>query len=238
MKSSSDRSAREAARIERAYQRRAESGCDSLYDVNRPEVRIQIEQCEQAIRDIAEDAMHGSLAGLRVLDVGCGHGWLIRSMIGLGVSPQNVAGTELIADRIAHARSITLEGPLWHLGSLDSLATVERFDIVAAFTVFSSILDGGIRQDLAREMWRRVAPGGYVVVYDFRYDNPSNRDVRKVPRREMRVLFPEGYHKFRSMTLAPPISRLLAPRAPSIARALEHVPLLRSHLLFTARKPA
>ena len=41
--------------------------------------------------------------------------------------------------------------------------------------------------------------------YDFRFDNPQNRQVRGIGRRELRALFPQLRGRIRSVTLAPPL---------------------------------
>ena len=71
---------------------------------------------------------------------------------------------------------------------------------------------------------------------DLAYANPNNPDVRAVPRRRLSDLFP-GELRTRRVLLAPPIARRLGWH-PSVYQVLAGVPLLRSHLLATIRKPA
>ena len=67
----------------------------------------------------------------------------------------------------------------------------ESQDAVYVSTVFSSLLDDGFQQRLADAMWRWVKPGGGVLWHDFIFDNPQNADVRGVPLRRFRSLFPQ-----------------------------------------------
>jgi len=80
----------------------------------------------------------------------------------------------------------------------------EPFDIVYQSTVFTSILDEGFQQKLADRMWALTKPGGGVLWYDFIYNNPRNPDVRGVPLRRIRELFPHGKIHPWKITLAPP----------------------------------
>jgi len=52
-----------------------------------------------------------------------------------------------------------------------------------------------------------VRPGGGVLWYDFTVNNPRNPDVRGVPIRRVRALFPQGRMQAQRVTLAPPIAR-------------------------------
>jgi hypothetical protein len=77
---------------------------------------------------------------------------------------------------------------------------------------------------------RVLRPGGLLVVYDFTW-NPLNRDVRGVNAGTLRALYPSCAVDARRVTLAPPITRLLARHSLSACSALERVPFLRSHIL-------
>ena len=105
----------------------------------------------------------------------------------------------------------------------------KTFDVVMQVTMFTSILDPALRRQVAAEMQRVLAPGGCILWYDFFLDNPRNADVRGVGRKELRSLFPGSHLSLRRVTLAPPLGRAVAPRSVLLARALEAVPLLRSH---------
>jgi hypothetical protein len=96
--------------------------------------------------------------------------------------------------------------------------------------VFSSILDASLRTQIAAEMTRVVRPTGCIVSYDF-WTNPLNHNTRGLSRRGLRTLFPSHRVEVRSVTLAPPIARLVAPRSYHLAAALQAVPGLRTHAL-------
>ena len=103
-------------------------------------------------------------------------------------------------------------------------------------TVFTSLLDDGFQQRLADTMWRWVKPGGAVLWYDFTVNNPRNPDVRGVPLRRLRTLFPEAQLRHRRVTLAPPLARALVRVHPALIGAANALPWLRTHVLAWAGK--
>jgi hypothetical protein len=103
--------------------------------------------------------------------------------------------------------------------------------VVLQSLVFSSILDDAFQAALARRMWQLVRPGGGVLWYDFVYDNPANPDVRGVPVRRVRELFPEAAIVIRRVTLAPPISRRVCRIHPAAYGVFNALPFLRTHVL-------
>ncbi|MDM5177331.1 class I SAM-dependent methyltransferase [Massilia sp. DJPM01] len=178
------------------------------------------------------------LGKLRVVDVGCGTGGFLRQLVDRGADPCRLAGTEYQEQRLVLARMRSAPGIRWHLGDLD-FAAPGSFDLAVANTVFSSILAPHARAALASDMWRSVAPGGWCMLFDFRYNNPRNPNVRRVTRDELRQMWPAAESRYRSLLLAPPIARRLA-RAPRIVAELlaTLAPPLRSHFIYMAHKPA
>lgn len=181
---------------------------------------------------------HGwtDLANRPLLEVGCGSGGNLLDLLRLGATPGMLGGIELLPERAAAARIL-----------LPAEVTVQEGDActapvpdasqqaVLAFTVFSSLLDPSYRQQFARTLWRWVAPGGGVLVYDFVVNNPHNPDVRKLPLDELRALFPEALLQSRRLTLAPPVARRLPTGLVAPASLL--LPPLRTHRLTWAVKP-
>ncbi|MET0857968.1 MAG: class I SAM-dependent methyltransferase [Telluria sp.] len=226
----------EQERIRTVYQQWGAGSTTAQYAWHRPEVLQQISARTRALAPLLAAALGPDLSSARVLDVGCGTGAFLRQLISWGADPSKLIGTEFQQDRLDHARRHTAKGVQWHLGGLDCAATAS-IDLASAETVFSSILDPNLRRGLAAEMWRTVKPGGWCMVFDFRYDNPRNPNVRKVTLAELRQYWPADRVHYRTMLLAPPIARRLA-RAPYLATELlaALLPVLRSHFIFMARK--
>ncbi len=175
----------------------------------------------------------------RITEVGCGDGGNLLDAIRLGAQPGHLRGLELLPARAERARARLPAGLRIDTG--DALAAdiaPGSQDAVLQFTVFSSLLDDDFQQRLADTMWRWVRPGGGVLWYDFAFDNPRNRDVRGVPMRRVRALFPQADITLRRVTLAPPLARAACRVHPVLHGLLSAVPLLRTHRLAWLRKPA
>ncbi len=178
------------------------------------------------------------LAGRRVLDAGCGDGGVLRDLIRLGADPACLTGIDLLPARVERARELTA-GVRFDEGDAQSLPyEAGAFDLVLGFTLLSSIMDGAARRRVASEIARVCAPGGAVVLYDF-WINPFNRDALPLKRDQVRELFPGWTASFRSTTLAPPLTRLLAPLPGGhiACTLLEVLPFLRTHFLVALRPP-
>ena len=147
-------------------------------------------------------------------------------------------GTEFLQERLDIAYRRSPPDIEWHLGGLDNFSD-NRFDLVTANTVFSSILDDVGRQSLTQDIWRLLKPGGWMLVFDFRYNNPSNPNVRKVGRHEL-LSYCEGFGKtyYNSLLLAPPLARKIIPISPLLGKILSvFFPVLRSHFCLLVQKP-
>lgn len=176
--------------------------------------------------------------GTACLEVGCGRlGWL-GDLVTWGVGERRLHGIELDAARVEQARA-SLPAADLRVGDAAALPWPDAaFGLVVASTVFTSVLDAAVRRRMAAEISRVLAPRGALLWYDFRVDNPRNPGVRGIGRRRIRELFPELAGEVRSLTLAPPLARRIAPRSHRLAELLGALPFLRTHLLAVLVKPA
>lgn len=228
----------EAERIKERYARRAALPADR-YSRFHPAALHAHQEFERALVAVFKRAGWRSLRGKRVLEIGCGGGANLVELMRLGCAPENLAGCELLPERLAGARRNLPAGVRLFGGDACALDLgQERFDIVMQATVFSSILDDGVQENLARRMWEWVAPGGAVLWYDFTWNNPRNPDVRGVPARRVRALFPSGTLSARRVTLAPPLARAVTRVHPGLYHLFNLLPPLRAHLLCWIAKQA
>jgi len=177
------------------------------------------------------------LADRRVLEVGSGHGSELAWLLDLGAEASGLIGVDLLPDRVASARrghpEIRFEvGNAEHLDFPDA-----SFDLELAITIFSSILDREMAANVGSEMVSVLRPGGAILWYDVRYDSNSNPNVKAVPARRVRELFPSLAGELGGVTLLPPLARRLGPLTPIAYAPLAAVPPLRSHLVGLLRKP-
>lgn len=223
--------------VQERYARRDAAADEARYSLYGNAAALQAQQ--ERLRAMARLwAAHGwqGLGQRRLLEVGCGSGGNLQDLLRLGATPANLAGIELLPARAAMARerlpaAVTLrEGD-----ACGADVPPASQDAVLAFTLFSSLLDADFRREMAQSMWRWVAPGGGVLVYDFVVDNPRNPDVRRVPLHGLRALFPEARCHSLRLTLAPPLARRLP--AWMLGAASQVLRPLRTHRLTWLAKP-
>lgn len=231
-----DQQRNEQDRIRRVYETWLSAERTSAYAWHRPEILDQTAAHWRTAGTLLARTVGTDLEALRVLDVGCGSGSFLRQLINWGADPGLLSGTEYQQDRLDSARRRSPAAVRWHLGDLDVFQD-GSMDLVCANTVFSSILDDAARARLGAEMWRTLAPGGWCMVFDFRYDNPRNRQVRRVRRAELLAIWPGPRWHYQTLLLAPPIARRLAAGPRILRDALAIVPPLRSHFILMVQKP-
>jgi hypothetical protein len=77
---------------------------------------------------------------------------------------------------------------------------------------------------------RVTRPTGLIIWYDF-WLNPANPQTRGIRPAEIRRLFPKCLLRFHKITLAPPITRRLAPFAWGLCLFLESLKIFNTHYL-------
>lgn len=225
----------EAKRIAQVYRER-EGAVGSRYDPRNRGNRLVLEERRSLTRRLLAAAGWLPLGRRRVLDVGSGSGAELAWLLELGASPSRLLGIDLLPERVAAARSVHPQLD-FRAGNAERLDFDDcSFDLVMAITLFSSILDASMAANVASEIHRVIKAGGGLLWYDFRYDNPGNRNVRGVPESRVRALFPHLDGNLHSLTVMPPLVRRLGPVTTPAYALLAAVPPLRSHLIGLLRK--
>jgi SAM-dependent methyltransferase len=209
------------------------------YSLGQPGHLFLVQQRERGV--LALLARHGLLGRLdqaRVLDVGCGAGGLLLDLLRYGARPEHLAGVDLLPARLEQARARLPGADLRQTDAVALPYPDATFDLVCQMTLLSSVLDRAAGRQIAAEMRRVTRPDGLILWYDLRWPNPRNAAVRGIGRAELGRLFPDCAIEARSITLAAPLARLLAPRAWLLAELLERLPPLRTHLLAAVRPSA
>ena len=229
----------ELARLEAEYERRdSVSIPPDRYSYFNEAALMHAQSLERHLLALLKRHNFTHLQEKRILDVGCGSGSHLRRFIEYGAVPANLYGIDLMADRVERARE---KHPAinWWTGSAHALPYPDAsFDLVMCFVLFSSILDESLRRRIADEVWRVLKPAGLILLHDFTYSNPRNPAVRGITRKRIEALFwhPGVRFDFRRITLAPPISHVLAPRTYWLAFMLEHLKLLNTHVIGVIRQ--
>jgi ubiquinone/menaquinone biosynthesis C-methylase UbiE len=224
----------EERRIHEAYARRRDG---TLYSRFNPAYLFMVQEREQQILKLL--ARHGfaHLKEKTVLEIGCGNGDLLRDFIKWGARPENLCGIDLLPERVAEAIRVCPNEVKILVGNVANLRLPdEKFDVVLQATVFTSVLDPGTKRQMASEMCRVLKPNGLIIWYDYHMNNPRNRDVKGVKLAEIKKLFPGCYIRVQRITLAPPISRRVAPYSWLLCYFLSRIPWLCTHYIGTIHK--
>lgn len=229
----------EEERIRSVYAERDARGKRALYAWWKPDVLLNAYRFQAEVAACLRRSGCEDLSSSRVLDVGCGSGTWLRQLCAWGACAANLHGIDLLADRIALARQLDPQidyrvGSGWQLPFEDA-----SMDLVTAHTVFSSVPNDAARQCLATETIRVVNPRGRILIFDFRISHPRNHDTVGIRKKEIRRLFPDFQLVSRSLNLAPPLLRRIAPASPALAIVLEKLcPFLRTHAMYFLEPPS
>ena len=226
------------AEVQEVIQRYARRTGADRYSLLRPEVWQSVQERQRAQLRLFAALGWTSFEDKRLVDVGCGDGGSLLDWLRLGFAGRHLTGLELLEERARAARQrLPSEVDEIQGDALSVSLAPESQDVVHQAVVFSSLLDDGFQRQLAARMWSWVRPGGGVLWYDFTFDNPNNPDVRGVPLRRVRDLFPQAQVRWQRVTLAPPISRRVCRLHPAAYTIFNTVPWLRTHLLAWLAKP-
>lgn len=167
----------------------------------------------------------------KILEVGCAGGGVMGSLIKLGAVEDNIYGIDIRKNRIKDAKKAL---PNCHFLVMDAANldfSPDAFELITVSTLFSSILNTSTRRKIASEIYRVLKPGGAVLYYDFRYNNPTNKNVVGIKMREINKLFPNMNKYLQLITLLPPLARRMGKATPFLYPTFSIVPLIKTHYL-------
>ena len=231
-----DSEQRELSRLREVYDRRALAIPAERYSRMNPGHLLGLHEREGAMAAMLRSDGLRSLAGLRILDVGCGRGATLRQYLEYQADPSRLWGIDLFPVFVEEARS-TSPGLQVLCGTATDLPFHDcSFDFVSQFMLFTSVLDADVRQRTAREIHRVLVPGGRLLWYDFAFNNPKNPDVRGIRLTEIHQLFPGFSMTHRRITLAPPLGRAVGRFGPIVYYLASKLRPLCTHYLCLLKK--
>lgn len=207
--------------------RLANSGIYSPFNIGH---LYMTQQRQRAVLDMLRRNGIPSLRGLTIFELGCGRGGILQEYMSYGADPGCLHGVDLILDRVTEAHQKLPGLPLTCADGQNLPYPTGSFDLAVQYTVFSSILDSEVKENLAREMVRIVRPGGMILWYDF-WLNPTNPQTKGILPTEIRHLFGRCDYRFKRITLAPPLARRIAPFSWVLCELLEKIKLFNTHYI-------
>lgn len=227
----------ESEEIIRRYERRKAIPEERYSPLNASTYMSEQEKERTLIKLIKKEGLE-PLYNKRLLEVGCGTGINLLQLIRLGFQPSNLYANDILSERLLVARNRLPNEVVFYEGDILN-QTFENctFDIVFQSMVFSSILEKEFKMKLAQKMWQWIKPGGGILWYDFIYNNPNNKDVRGIPLKEIKQLFPIQKFNFYRLTLAPPVSRFVTKIHPISYSLFNALYFFRTHILCYIKKP-
>ena len=226
---------RDIEAIRSTYRRYATEGRSRLWDAANPGYARMIRDRETALVELIRLSVPAS--GGRVLDLGAGDGRLADAVARSGIPIGRWVGIDLDGAAMA-AASKAIRWAEFFEASADQLPFEgAAFDVVVASTLFSSLPSAELEAAVAAEVRRVLVPGGWLVWYDLRRNNPTNAAVHGLSSEAVRHLFSGWDAALRSATLLPPVARRLGVATRIVYPLLESVPFMRSHLVGRLRSP-
>lgn len=208
----------------------------NIYSPLNPSALFMIQRRQRLIQRIFAESFPDGVENVKLLEIGCGNGQWLAEFATFGFRFQNLAGIELDKERAAIARDRIIGAEIREGNAAELPWPDESFDIVFQSTVFTSVSDSGVREKIASEMKRVCRRSGFILWYDFIYDNPKNPNVHGIPRNAVKQLFSPWKCEFRSVTLAPFINRKTTPISWLASEMMEtFLPFLRTHLIAQIR---
>lgn len=194
----------------------------------------RMEQYKQTL--MQADAL--PLGEKKLLDVGCSTGkWLVDACENWGGKLENCHGLELRQEIVEKGKKM-FPGLKLVAASADKMPFEdEQFDIVHQSMMFSSILDANFRKIAAKEIWRVLKPGGYIIWFDF-ICNPFNPNTIGMRKKNINKLFPHAKSiQYKRIGVAPPIARIVNHVNEKIVPWLEKLLFLNVYYMVMLQKP-
>jgi phospholipid N-methyltransferase len=173
-------------------------------------------------------SFYKELDSRKIMEIGAGSGDNLIALKRFGFRWSNIYANELLDDRVSILEQ-NLPNSHIYKGDALELEFEEHFDIVFQSTLFTSVLDFEFKKKLANKMMKMTKKCGLILWYDFKYNNPNNKDVKGISKTEINRLFPNAKKiKFYNTTLAPPIAR----RVGKLYNIINFLfPILRTHIV-------
>lgn len=216
---------------------------NNYWSVLHPSVYLGRQMRQRAIIKILSDNMNmDEIKNKVLLEIGSGEGRNLLEMIYLGISPEKIIANDLVSDRLKASMEILPTSIKYMAGDANNLNIEENsIDIVYQSTVFTSITDDKMKQELAKTMLKWVKPakmGGGILWFDFIHGKTSN--TKGIKLKEIKQLFPNtkitAYRTYLDNNICRVIERISPRLLIWVYPILHTLPFLRSHYICWIQK--
>lgn len=204
----------------------------------RPEAYEELRQCwlnERRLQFLAGRLDAADLpAGSRVLELGCGTGWLVRQLAGrlphlefTGLDPDPTY-VRFAREQAAHANERYVEGTAEELpAASEGVAVLLSNDVLHHVASLGRTFESAARAGRAGAEWIAIEPN-YVNPYTFARQQFTAGERNFFPRQAVRVARSSGWRLVarRHLFLIPPFVRTAAPWMIELERRFERIPVL------------
>lgn len=227
----------EMERLEEVYKDRKEKNLSTRYSLFQKGTLQQIQERERVLLEMLKKTIGTSVVDKRVLDIGCGDGGTLFPMLYYGFQAENCFGIDLQADRINQARK-KLPNMIFACCSAEDIPFEKgKFDLVMTFTCLTMIIDKKIRETVCRQVLEMLKPGGWILNYEPRVNNPRYPSIKAVSLNELKGYFPGLKYFSKTLTLVPPLGRAVGKHSVTVCNLLSIFPFLRTHRMTMFQKP-
>lgn len=158
-------------------------------------------------------------AEAKVLDVGCGRGGSLMTLLRMGFSPTNLHGVDIRPEQIASARKWLPASPIECADASQLKFADNTFDITHASAMFLQVPDDNLSARIASEMIRVTKTSGHILISDWRYSKPGSSEFKAVDKKRIGRLFSVGSQTVVQGVfpgqLIPPVGRFFSEHLPS-----------------------
>ena len=184
-----------------------------------PQVLFQFLAAEASVVQ-AVRSLEANPANAKVLDVGCGKGASLMSLLRMGFAPSNLYGVDIRPDQIAFTRNQLPVSPI-QCGDASQLEFADStFDIAHASAMFLQVPDEDLSARIASEMIRVTKTSGHILISDWRYSKLGSPEFKAMNKKRIARLFSVGSHTLVQGVfpgqLIPPVGRFFSGHLPSL----------------------
>lgn len=120
---------------------------------------------EQVFNKLIESGK--DISSIKILDLGCGEGKILRSFINWKAQPENLFGIDVSPFIIDHAKTLSSPKINFAVGTLDQMPFEnEQFDVILSRGVLQHITDKPTMNKVAYEIQRLLKPDGTMIFFE------------------------------------------------------------------------